>query len=149
MRLQNLLLSAFLLLLLALWPGCALAAEGSSAASPWLLLAASGALDLIVVLVALWVRESVSRRFALQRERDKAMELAVAELRQQLASTRETYATKDELRYLDGVLDRKFDRFEGRMEEHDRQLTGMSREIGETNAGVRRLIEMIAPSNRP
>ncbi len=141
--------------LLFLTPLPALAADPvSPLASPWTPAIVTAVLDLVVVLVAFWIREGIRRRNAVMDERNAAVRKALEEvnercdqLGERIALTREQYATKAEMRELDASIRASMrdtrQQLERRMDRQDAALSEISRELGPLRTDVAQLVKLL------
>ena len=108
MRLRHLLFTGFsFFVLMFLLSGVSMAATPETASgepSAWSLLLAASVIDLFVVGVAIWIREGMRRDQLARDERHRAATKRLDKLDELVARTREGYATKEEMRHLEGAI---------------------------------------------
>lgn len=119
-------------LLLLVLPAPAHASESStSLLSGWGLLFVGGIIDVLVVVFAIWIRESMQRDQRARDSEQRAVTEQLAELQrrqdkldEKLAGTRETYATKEELQRLEGAIHRQLVDTRQQLEQHFEKYFG-------------------------
>ena len=145
----------FLVVILVLsWPVLALAAPAAAAGTPswWGPTILSGLLDLVVVLVALWVREGVRRQWATQQAFNDRLGARQDKLDGKLAETREQYATKAEMREMEAAIRAQLldtrQQIEHRVDRVETRVIDIEREVGGLRVDVSKLLDLLTPQRR-
>lgn len=117
---------------------------GGGGLPPWMV-PASGAVNVVLTLVVFWLRESARREFAMRQDAEKRRDETVTKVERLIADTREAYATKQELRFLEQRMDEQHRASSAKME----AMLSLQGEQGKELVGLRKDVNQLVEFLRP